>query len=264
MTITEALSSLMHLAAQFLLVPALALMILLVVAIVFALGSLIVELFTERRHFQVNHKRTIVQMRQADYEGIEVVVQESALLKRQREALVNVIRNMGLPDEELFAMAQMELSALDMHYLHRLNFTDTVSKVAPMLGLMCTLIPLGPGIVAMGQGDVETLSQSLLIAFDATVMGLLAAIAALVFSRIRKTWYARYSTTMRALMDCVLEEAEKAREEGVQLPYGHTGDGTVNPEWDEPYAPFGAAEGTGANAGADDALFAHERTEGTR
>lgn len=38
-----------------------------------------------------------------------------------------------------------------------------------MLGLLGTLIPLGPGIIALGQGDTQTLSTSLLTAFDTTI-----------------------------------------------------------------------------------------------
>ena len=43
----------------------------------------------------------------------------------------------------------------------------------------------------------------------------------MIVSRIRKTWYNEYSTVMRSLFMCVVDEAEAAREEGVQLPY-HT------------------------------------------
>ena len=69
---------------------------------------------------------------------------------------------------------------------NRVKITDLIAKVAPMLGLMGTLIPLGPGIVAIGEGDVQVLAESLLIAFDTTVLGLIVAAVALCVSTIRK------------------------------------------------------------------------------
>jgi hypothetical protein len=99
--------------------------------------------------------------------------------------------------------------------------TEQVTKIAPMLGLMCTLIPLGPGIVAMGNGNVNQLSTSLLIAFDGTVVGLVAAVVAMLVSAVRKRWYAQYITSLEALMTTVLDKATAARSEGIELPHNY-------------------------------------------
>lgn len=80
-----------------------------------------------------------------------------------------------------------------------------------MLGLMGTLIPLGPGIIALGQGDTYTLSTSLLMAFDTTVAGLACAAAALIISTIRKRWYRNYMSMLETLMECTLEAENKAQ-----------------------------------------------------
>ena len=73
---------------------------------------------------------------------------------------------------------------------------------------MGTLIPLGPGIIALGQGDTFTLSNSLLIAFDTTVAGLVCALIALVISTIRKIWYRNDMSILETLMECILEEEQ--------------------------------------------------------
>lgn len=49
-----------------------------------------------------------------------------------------------------------------------------MAKLSPMLGLMGTLIPLGPGLAALGDGDVKILSTAMSVAFDTTVLGLLS------------------------------------------------------------------------------------------
>jgi biopolymer transport protein ExbB/TolQ len=45
-------------------------------------------------------------------------------------------------------------------------------RIGPCLGLAATLIPLGPGLAALGQGDLEQLSSQLVVAFSATAVGL--------------------------------------------------------------------------------------------
>lgn len=53
-----------------------------------------------------------------------------------------------------------------------------IAKLGPMFGLLGTLIPLGPGIVALGQGDTVTLSESMNVAFDTTIAGVISAAVA--------------------------------------------------------------------------------------
>ena len=237
----DTLTLVLHQGSQSLLLPVVGVLVLLVLAIVFCVGETIVEYFSERRYFKVNHLQVVADMHDADYEDIRDVITHAALLRPQIRSLCRIADNMGLPDDELFAIASIELERTDRFYERRVNITDTVAKIAPMFGLMGTLIPLGPGIVAMGQGDVSQLSSSLLIAFDTTVAGLITAAVALVISRIHKTWYGQYHTVMQALMSCVLEEAAQARDAGLQLPYGSAG-----PELEElQQAEKGALKSTG-------------------
>ena len=84
-------------------------------------------------------------------------------------------------------------------------FSDLIAKIAPMLGLLGTLIPLGPGIIALGQGDTAALSASLLTAFDTTVVGLICAGLATIVSAIRNLWYRNYMSIFETLMECILE-----------------------------------------------------------
>ena len=82
-----------------------------------------------------------------------------------------------------------------------------------MFGLLGTLIPLGPGIVALGQGDTQTLSDSLSIAFDTTIAGLISAAVCSVIAGIRRRWYDDYMSSSEAMAEMILERMEKAGEE---------------------------------------------------
>ncbi|WP_256677915.1 MotA/TolQ/ExbB proton channel family protein [Pseudomonas sp. SJZ079] len=71
----------------------------------------------------------------------------------------------------------------------RLERCDLIARLGPILGLMGTLIPLGPGLAALGDGDIQVLSVAMRVAFDATVLGLLGGMGGFVLGRLRRRWY---------------------------------------------------------------------------
>ena len=64
-------------------------------------------------------------------------------------------------------------------------------KFGPALGLMGTLIPLGPALVGLAAGDLQTMARNLQIAFATTVVGLLVSLIAYVLVSIHQRWAAR-------------------------------------------------------------------------
>lgn len=71
----------------------------------------------------------------------------------------------------------------------RIDRADLIARVGPMLGLMGTLIPLGPGLAALGRGELDVLAQAVTVAFNTTVLGLLAGILGFMLGRLRRRWY---------------------------------------------------------------------------
>lgn len=61
-------------------------------------------------------------------------------------------------------------------------------RAAPSLGLIGTLIPMGTGLAALGQGDMTKLSTDLVIAFTTTVTGLAIGTAAFFFYTVSRRW----------------------------------------------------------------------------
>jgi len=62
-------------------------------------------------------------------------------------------------------------------------------RVGPILGLMGTLIPMGPALISLSQGDIEQMANSLVIAFSTTVIGL--AVGGICYATyvVRTRWY---------------------------------------------------------------------------
>ena len=185
-------------------VPVVIGLILFIAFTLFSIGWWAVEYFRERRHMQVSLPALLDQLRAAEG-GVAETIEKSGLLRRQKDALPELTKH---PDFDAATRESLGANLLEReqsHYDGILKCTDLVSKLAPMLGLMGTLIPLGPGIMALGQGDTYTLSVSLLTAFDTTIAGLIAAAFCLVISTVRRRWYSGYMADLETLMDCVLE-----------------------------------------------------------
>lgn len=71
---------------------------------------------------------------------------------------------------------------------------------------MGTLIPMGPGLAALGTGDVNTLSQAIIVAFDTTVVGIGAGAITYFVSKVRRRWYEEYLSNLDALSDVILDK----------------------------------------------------------
>jgi biopolymer transport protein ExbB/TolQ len=72
-----------------------------------------------------------------------------------------------------------------------------------------TLIPLGPGLAALGSGDILTLAQSLTIAFDTTVTGLSVGALSYLISKFKKQWYESDLINVETVAEAELEAINK-------------------------------------------------------
>jgi biopolymer transport protein ExbB/TolQ len=104
--------------------------------------------------------------------------------------------------ERLVGMRRCRLSgnvdAVQRLAVRRIERSDFLTRIAPMLGLMGTLIPLGPGLAALGDGELSILTTAMSVAFDTTVLGLLVGICGFVIGRIRRRCYDELLTEMEA------------------------------------------------------------------
>lgn len=175
---------------------------------VFSVGWVLCEYCTEHRHMKEDLPRLLDTLQRPETDTA-AAIEASLLNRRQKAALLELAAHpdftAGLRDSLAANLLEREQS----HYDRILKCTELVSKLAPMFGLLGTLIPLGPGIIALGQGDTQTLSVSLLTAFDTTIAGLCAAAVCLVVTTLRKRWYNGYMADLETLTDCVCEKEAK-------------------------------------------------------
>ena len=194
--------------------PVVVVLILLMAAAVFMLGWLIAEALGERRKLTAALPALIEKLRESPGDReMAAAIESAGLLRRQKAALLELLAHSEFTPVMLEALAAQLLETEEARWNRTVLWTDLIARLGPMFGLLGTLIPLGPGIIALGQGDTFTLSQSLLTAFDTTVAGLLAAALASVISAVRKRWYRRYASDLETLAECILELVKLKKEE---------------------------------------------------
>jgi biopolymer transport protein ExbB/TolQ len=85
---------------------------------------------------------------------------------------------------------ELSREALEMLALHRLEWVRISTRVAPMLGLVATMIPMGPALKALSQGQMTEVSQGLTVAFSAVILALIASAITYAIAQVRRRWYA--------------------------------------------------------------------------
>ena len=92
--------------------------------------------------------------------------------------------------------AEHALADYELAVQRRLDRTRILVRAGPAIGLMGTLIPLAPGLAALGRGDLPTLASDLRTAFAATVIGLLAGTIAFALTLTRTRMYSEDLTAL--------------------------------------------------------------------
>lgn len=101
--------------------------------------------------------------------------------------------DIGLTVGERWALARQtvptDVAAIERRAHRRIERADILTRTAPMLGLMATLISLGPGLTALSSGELGLLAEAMHTAFDSTVLGIAAGLVGFVIGRLRRRWY---------------------------------------------------------------------------
>ena len=209
--VSEVLKDALRAVSSGLQIPTIIILIVLIIISVLMLGSVIAEFFSERKALKESIPKLIDSIQGKSMSEMKAIIFSSELLKRQKRASEILIDRIKYPDNTREALARQLLADEENRYSRITKITDIVARTAPMFGLMGTLIPLGPGLIALGQGDTKTLSDSLLIAFDTTVAVLISGAISYVISGIRKSWYEQYIIGLETVFEAILEEQSRER-----------------------------------------------------
>ena len=203
---SDLLTSALNVVSQSLQIPVIVFLLLFALYAVITVGSLISE-YSSRKKVPVRLIKDLIFSisRTKEISEIESIIKNAQIPKNQKRVLVNIARSSELKKDSREALAEKLIENEEDIIEKKLQTTDIVTKIGPTLGLMGTLIPMGPGLAALGSGDVTTLSNAIIVAFDTTVVGIGAGAVAYVVSKIRRRWYEQYLSNLDALSKAVLD-----------------------------------------------------------
>ncbi len=223
---SEYLTKILHATSQSLLIPVI-LGLLLFLVIAFAeLGSFFAEYKRRKGQPSMDMMETFCDVGDIapwQIKNLQQVLENSSLQPRQRGPLIALLGRAYPSREVKKLIARDILDQEEFRAKKILGKTDLMARLGPVLGLMGTLIPLGPGLAALGQGDVRGLSEAVIIAFDTTVAGIAAGAVAAFISKVRRRWYEKDLVQMELLLELVVGGEGHAIQEGEASPLTRSG-----------------------------------------
>lgn len=90
-----------------------------------------------------------------------------------------------------------------------LAISKTLTKLGPILGLMGTLIPMGPALAGLASGDIASMAYNMQIAFATTVVGLVAGAVGFLTQQVKQRWYLQDMTNLEFIAELINEKNQK-------------------------------------------------------
>nr|WP_319373492.1 MotA/TolQ/ExbB proton channel family protein [uncultured Methanobacterium sp.] len=213
---TEILSNLLYLIAQSLFIPVIVVVLVFMTYAVLSLGGFLTEKFS-RTKFDVNQTEALVRAisKSSTPEEMKEKVTESELQDKYKEILIKIISNHDIGPQSRRAISTKLIEEQELQFSTITQKTDILIRLAPTVGLLGTLIPLGPGLSALGSGDINSLAQALTVAFDTTITGLAAGAIAYIISGYRKKWYNDELSILEAIVESTLEALDNVQKKTI-------------------------------------------------
>ena len=202
----EFLTGSLDVISQSLTIPVLVILLVIVIISIVTLGGVIAE-YTSRRKVPVGVIRDLIYEINgaSSVDDLKNIISNAKIPKSQRKVLSEIASSSELGDASREALARKLFEFEEEKTVSALQKTDIITRIGPTLGLMGTLIPMGPGLAALGAGDINTLASSLTVAFNTTIVGIGSGALCYFIGKVRSGWYDRYLSDLDALIDSVLD-----------------------------------------------------------
>jgi len=158
----------MYQLSDFFMAPVLVLIALLFIYSLFATGQFFTQSIQRRRHYS------------------SFLTLLNGKLGNKREVKLQGYPMASLANE----LPNISQDQLDVASLKELEGVRNVSRLAPMLGLIATMIPMGPALKNLADGNIQGISENLIVAFSAVIFGLVIASITFWIASVKKRWLA--------------------------------------------------------------------------
>ena len=129
------------------------------------------------------------------------VTELAAKLPEKSSSLVISYIRQVLEAHDSPAQVQRLLANFEIAADKDLAISNTLTKLGPILGLMGTLIPMGPALAGLASGDIASMAYNMQIAFATTVVGLVAGAVGFLTQQVKRRGYLQDMTKLEFLSD---------------------------------------------------------------
>lgn len=198
----NAISDIMFWISTGLLVPVIVLLILLFFRSLLLVGSFFGQYVSIRKTDKVIRE----QMETLHVDNVDRLAEK---LPEKSNSLVVMFMKRILAEQQNKAQVQRLLANFEIVADKDLAISKTLTKLGPILGLMGTLIPMGPALVGLSTGDIASMAYNMQVAFATTVIGLVAGAIGFLTQQVKQRWYLQDMTNLECLVEVLNEKNEK-------------------------------------------------------
>ena len=177
----ETISNILFFISNGLLVPVV------IVLLVFFLKALLVA-FNFFGDYQ-QRKKTLAETAFINSNNRSVITDGIQQLKAEKNLYLRDLQLL-LENRDNDAYCERLIANYEVEANQRLSQPRLLMKLGPMLGLMGTLIPMGPALVGLANGDISSMAYNMQVAFSTTVVGLVIAVIGIVTLQVKQRWFA--------------------------------------------------------------------------
>ena len=198
----NAISDIMFWISTGLLVPVIVLLILLFFRSLLLVGSFFGQYVSIRKTDKlIREQMETLHVDNIDHFG-------SKLLEKSSSLVVMFMKRI-LAEQGNKAQVQRLLANFEIAADKDLATSKTLTKLGPILGLMGTLIPMGPALVGLSTGDIASMAYNMQVAFATTVIGLVAGAIGFLTQQVKQRWYLQDMTNLECLVEVLNEKNER-------------------------------------------------------
>lgn len=134
------------------------------------------------------------------------IAELEASLPKKSSSLVVVYMRELLAAKDNDANMQRLLADFEIAADKDLGTSKTLTKMGPMIGLMGTLIPMGPALVGLARGDIASMAYNMQVAFATTVIGLFSSAIGFITQQTKQRWYMQDLTNLEFVYNIIKAE----------------------------------------------------------
>ncbi|MFP4173281.1 MAG: MotA/TolQ/ExbB proton channel family protein [Candidatus Hydrogenedentota bacterium] len=176
-----------------------------------------------RRHKEISALLTRAKSEPVSRMDLEAALQQSSRFRQHLLAMRDTAWH-PIHSEKI-------LSDFDMACEKELEGPSTLMRVGPMLGLMGTLIPMGPALMGLAAGDLASMAANMQVAFATTVIGIFTGAIGYLTQLIKRRWFSSDGAALQYLSELARGPQETRSEplsQGHDDPATHDKEGNGN------------------------------------